>query len=346
MDRAPKSKAVAKEEPKTATKAEPVAKTKTVAKTVTAGKTKVAAKTDAANIGHKTAPNKSGERSGNIKTYWTPERMRGATLHPALRPKRKKPAKAKIVPGIALKTAKPTMPAKRFAKSAADLWTYETTPVPDVRTYPASTIGKIYMTYGEKDYFVTGFVVGSRTVFTVASALYDRGSGQWASNVVFYPEYNHGPGAGLGPFWIDELWVAANWQEKGELLNDFGAIITSVPIQPFTGNVGLMANAPINQGQYLVLGYPGTPVPGYPFDGEQMWQSTSAYMGDFAWIIQAGGNMTYGAHGAPWLIFREGGWYANGIFAVQVVDPDSMLSPYFGNEVWDFYSYLKKLGYT
>lgn len=293
---------------------------------------------------HTTAPNRGGDATGSIAEYWTPERRRAAVLHPALQGKapteRNKP-RVEVEP----KFAKPTLPAKRMTRAASDRNIYETTPVPDVRAYPASTVGRIYMTYGSNDYFATGFVVGNTAVFTVASALYDRGSGQWASNVVFYPQYDFGPGAGLGPFWIKELWVAANWPETGELIHDFGALITTVPISPFTGSVGVMANAPTNQGQYLAYGYPGTPVPGYPFDGERMWQTVAAYLGDFSWIIQAGGNMTTGAHGAPWLIFREGGWYANGIFAVQVVNPDSMLSPYFGNEFWDFFTYLQTKGY-
>jgi len=290
------------------------------------------------------APNKPSDKKIDVAAYWTPERMRNATLHPSLRikkPTSKAKPKAKVK-GAPEKLVKPSLPTKR---AAAVRTTFDTSLVPDVRDYPAATIGKIFLTSPEgHDYYATGFVVGQRCVFTVASVLWSNGS--WCQNVVFYPQYNNGPGAGLGRFDVMEMWVAANWQEQGGLLNDFGALITSVPIQDFTGSVGLMANYPINQGQYLVMGYPLNPVPGYPFDGERMWQSTSAYLGDVAWIIQAGGNMTYGAHGAPWLIFREGGWYANGIFAVQVVNPDSMLSPYFGNEVWNFFSYLAGKGYT
>lgn len=291
----------------------------------------------------KSAPNRPSDKKIDVAAYWTPERMRNATLHPSLRVKKASKAKPKAkVKGAPEKLVKPSAPTKR---AAAALTTFETSLVPNVQDYPATTIGKIFLTSSDgNDYYATGFVVGHRCVFTVASVLWS--DGKWCSNVVFYPQYNNGPGAGLGRFDVMEMWVAANWQEQGGLLNDFGALITSVPIQDFTGSVGLMANYPINQGQYLVMGYPINAVPGYPFDGERMWQSTSAYMGDIAWIIQAGGNMTYGAHGAPWLIFREGGWYANGIFAVQVVNPDSMLSPYFGNEVWSFFSHLKGLGYT
>ena len=290
----------------------------------------------------KTSANKSSDKKVDIAAYWTPERRRAATLHPALRAKKQKPKTKAKVKGDPTKVAKPIRATKR---AAAALATYETSLVPNAHDFPASTIGKIYMTVNGNDHHATGWVVGNRCVFTVASALWNGDTG-WASNVVFYPQYNNGPASGLGAFQIVELWVAAGWQENGGLLNDFGALITAGPIAPYTGSVGLMANYPINQGQYLVMGYPGSAVPGYAFDGERMWQSTSAYLSDFAWIIQAGGNMTYGAHGAPWLIFREGGWYANGMFAVQVVDPDSMLSPYFGNEVWAFYTHLRDKGYV
>lgn len=298
----------------------------------------------ATTVEPKRSSNRARDKKVEISSYWTAERMRAATLHPALKAKKVKQAKKTKLKGAVEKLSKPSLPSKRAVRAAADAWIYETSLVPDVRDFPASTIGKIYLTWGENDYYATGWVVGNTTVFTLASVLFDRESKQWASNVVFYPQYNNGPGAGLGPFSITELWIAANWDEKGEFLNNFGAIITSVPISPFTGSLGLMANAPANQGQYLIMGYPG-PSSGYPFDGERMWQSTSAYLGDFNWIVQAGSNLTYGAHGAPWLIFREGGWYANGIFAGRVVNPDSLLSPYFGNEVWDFFTYLRNRGY-
>lgn len=290
-------------------------------------------------MAHRSTQN--GYGGGGGAEYWTIERRRAAKLHPAAVGK----PLVRGNEGAEAKFVRPILQANQIPKRA-ELDSYQTSHVSNVREFPASTIGKIYFSHGSNDSFATGFVVGNRTVFTVASALFDRGGLGWATNVVFYPEYDHGPAGELGAFSIAELWVAANWQETGDLIHDFGAIITSVPIQPHTGSLGVIANLPINQGQYLVYGYPGSPVPGYPFDGEGMWQTTSAYMGDVAWIIQAAGNMTYGAHGAPWLIFREGGWHANGIFAVQVVNPDSMLSPYFGNEFWDFFTYLQGKGYV
>ncbi|MFT3693026.1 MAG: hypothetical protein QM831_07785 [Kofleriaceae bacterium] len=294
------------------------------------------------------AANKSSSKGLSAIAYWTPEQMRSAQLHPALKAKRsskkekKKPAKADAQ-APKPKRAKPRDAERRIAALSTE---YQTTVVTDASIFPSATIGKIYYTMNGGNYFCTGYVVGNRVVFTLASVLYDRGSQSWAQNVVFYPQYNNGPGAGLGAFEIGELWCAAGWQEDGNYLHNWGALIGTGAISPFTGSVGLMANYPANQGQYLVYGYPGTPTPGYPFDGERMWQTVSAYIADYDWSIYASGNMTYGAHGAPWLIFREGGWHANGIYMGQVVDPDGMLSPYFGNELWDFYTFLQGKGYT
>ena len=92
----------------------------------------------------------------------------------------------------------------------------------------------------------------------------------------------------------------------------------------------------------MEYGYPSQPLPGYPFDGETMWRSYGAHDYDYDFIILAGGNMTNGAQGGPWILLSG---YANGMTVGRTDDFDE-ISPYFGNEFLSVYNSLVSMGAT
>jgi len=85
------------------------------------------------------------------------------------------------------------------------------------------------------------------------------------------------------------------------------------------------------------LVYPGEPIPGYPFDGEQMWSCQGRFTRQpTPDVIGKEGNMTGGSSGGPWLI--PGHDYINGVASYSNIDfPDEDYSPYFDRDVLKLY---------
>ena len=94
---------------------------------------------------------------------------------------------------------------------------------------------------------------------------------------------------------------------------------------------------PVDQDPYTQIGYPAVPIPDFPFDGQQMWKTVANYIRHThidatLSIIKARGNMTAGASGGPWVVFKGGHWRVNGVSSHRLAeDPYHIYSPYFGN---------------
>jgi hypothetical protein len=234
----------------------------------------------------------------------------------------------------------PILPKQGAEVRPAGPESYVTRRVTNTNHFPPAAVGKLYVRFGDTLRTGTAWVVGRSGIVTSAHLLYDRALG-WGDNVLFRARSDNGTDAGR---WAaDTTVVRRAWVEGGDLLDDFGAFTTYTPIQPSTGSLGYMANYPINQGSWLEYGYPSREVSGHAFDGQRMWETNGAYMYDAAWLVVAGGNMTHGADGGPWVLLRDGGWYVNGMTTVFTKDP-SVVSPYFGNEFLSVVDELKRQG--
>ncbi len=276
-----------------------------------------------------------------LREEWTDERKESAIPLPLPTRAPQKQAPVSPTQKVPSSSSPSSRPANEGKAARAEGASFDTELVPDVNDYPAGFVGKIFMKFGAVRYIATGWVVGNGAIFTAGHVLYDPTQG-WATDVLFEARYNNG--ASLGTWGALTLVVRTDWINQGSRLNDVAAFSTTSSVAPTTGRLGYMANYSINQGSHIQHGYPGTPVAGYPFDARRMWRTNGAYISDRDWLIEAGGNMTGGASGGPWVLMREGGWYANGLNSFREDDPNRIWSPYFGNEFLSVIQSLKDLG--
>lgn len=279
-----------------------------------------------------------------VLEFWTPERRRGARVVEASFDVASLPRKVSRPPFESpSQDAIPVMhphshPTSGGVKRVA-LDSFSTRRA-DVNRFPAACVGKLWVRFGSETRTGTAWVVGQSAIFTAGHLIYDRSLG-WASSALFEARYDDGHF--LGAWSAKTLVVRAEWVNGGGYLDDFGGFTTWNPVAPATGSLGYMTNIPINQGSWLLYGYPQDPVDGYPFDGLHMWETNGAFIYEKTWLITAGCNMTAGAHGGPWVLLRDGGWYANGMSVSRTDDPGAM-SPYFGNEFLSVIDTLKEAG--
>jgi hypothetical protein len=221
---------------------------------------------------------------------------------------------------------------------------FTTSRVSNLTVFPYAAVGKLYMTFGGSNYVGSAWVVAECAIFTAGHCLFDSQHGGWATNVIFKARYRRGAAAGTWAFPNSKLVVLKGWQNNRDFTYDMGAAVSTTPIRPTTGRLGWMANHPANQGPYTEVGYPAEPIPGYPFDGEEMWQSVGDYVSGTT-IIRACGNMSGGCSGGPWAVFRDNNWRVNGLNSHRPTgDTDHIHSPYFGQSFLNVLDWIKNNG--
>ena len=218
---------------------------------------------------------------------------------------------------------------------------FSTSPVQDRTVLPYKTVGKIFMQFDGANFVGTGWVISERAVFTAGHCVYDKNSqGGWADRILFVPQYHNGQ-APVGRWTAERIWTLDGWSSQHDYKYDLAVFLVDRPIRPRTGALGWIANAPPNQGPYTAIGYPAAPVPGYNFNGAEMWQSRGKYI-DGNNPVQMHNNMTGGCSGGPWVIQRSNAVYANGINSFRYTSsPDTMYSPYFGEGFLSLYDKVK-----
>jgi V8-like Glu-specific endopeptidase len=225
----------------------------------------------------------------------------------------------------------------------ASLW-FTTSRVNDITVFPQCAVGKLYMTFGGSNFVGSAWVVAECAIFTAGHCLYDTEHGGWATNVIFKARYRNGQALGTWAFSNSKLAVPKGWYDNRDFTLDMGAAVSTTPIRPTTGRLGWAANYPVNQGPYTELGYPAQTLPGYPFDGEEMWQSVGDYVSGTN-IIRACGNMSGGCSGGPWAIFRDNVWRVNGLNSHRPGgDNDHIHSPYFGQNFLNMLDWINNNG--
>lgn len=226
--------------------------------------------------------------------------------------------------------------------SAVPQRSFSTSLVNNRKILPFSSVGKMYMTFNGKNYVGTGWVIAHKAVFTAGHCVYDRSNGGWADRILFVPQYDGG-NAPLGRWSAMRIHSLKGWTDNRDFKYDLATFVVDRPVQPKTGSPGWMANFPPNQGPYNSVGYPASPIPGFNFNGERMWNSKGAYINGTN-PIQMHNNMTPGCSGGPWIVTRNGQPYANGLNSFRYTNnPNTMYSPYFGNGFINLYNLVKNI---
>ncbi|MBW1714185.1 MAG: trypsin-like peptidase domain-containing protein, partial [Deltaproteobacteria bacterium] len=212
--------------------------------------------------------------------------------------------------------------------------------------WPERTVGKLFFITpdglaGE----CSGCVVNDSLVLTAGHCVASYGI--WHTDFLFIPGFHRG----LEPFGRLYVRLPATftaWLESHELCRDV-AFLAMYPkgfatLGQTVGHVGFSAEVEIGQTIWKQYGYPALD----PYDGLRLVLSQSGYgHKDFplgcSFTIGAGNPMTSGSSGGPWAFFDENeAYYANGLnsYGYETCQ-ETMYSPYFDQEVWDMYQFMK-----
>ena len=282
----------------------------------------------------------AAETLAAVEEYWTEERLFEAQPIPVEAP----PPPAEALAMFATEFApdgEPEDQESEVPEPVASIDTlgltgvagsYDTARVPNRNVFPYTAVGKLFMTFDGANYVGSAWVIGQSAIFTAGHCIFDDGAEDgWADRVLFIPQYHQGQEP-IGRWAATRLHTLSGWAAGGDdkFQYDMAAARLDRPVGPDTGVVGWIANqAPAPA--YQSVGYPSRRLSNtYPFDGREMWRCNGAYL-DGANPIKMANNMTEGCSGGPWLIERNGRFYANGLNSFRWnVEPETMNSPYFG----------------
>lgn len=212
--------------------------------------------------------------------------------------------------------------------------------VPNRGVLPYCPVGKLFMTFDGRNFVGSAWTTAGSGVFTAGHCVFDRDGGGWADKVLFVPQYHDGA-APRGNWTAVQIASLRGWTENRDFKYDMAAFKTDRPIQPATGSLGWMANFPPDQGPFTSVGYPSAAHPTHGFNGQRMWRSTGRFRSGPN-PVQMWNDMTRGCSGGPWVVWKNGQVYANGLNSFRYTnDPASMYSPYFGEGLIALYNWVK-----
>lgn len=206
------------------------------------------------------------------------------------------------------------------------------------------TTGKVFFTLSGTDYVCSANAVESSNQSTVATAGHcvNDGAGEFASNFVFVPGYDHGE-APHGEWTATTLGTTAEWDGGEDFNYDAGfAVVESTDGSTLTDTVGSQSiGFNTERGGFLYsFGFPAAE----PYDGEELDYCSSEATDDVNGTEdqRLDCNMTGGSSGGPWFAdFSE----SEGT-GVQVSvnsfgytnEADAMYGPYFGSVIEELYN--------
>ncbi len=280
-----------------------------------------------------------------VEAFWTEDKMAKARPLPLPERKGEPPAEAEfLVDGAAPvceDEAGPEEPDDEEEELDEAAPRYRTSLVANLNVAPYKYVGKVFMTFGGRNYVGSGWCIYRRTVFTAGHCVHDKQKG-WAKNVLFKGRYRAGSQAGTWA--LPRLAALRGWIDKEDFRYDIGAGLTRGDIQAVLGRMGWVANIPANQGTIDSIGYPASPVAGYNFDGQRMWHCLGQYLSGSNPVKMAN-NMTGGCSGGPWTVFFRGQSRANGLNSFRWTnEPETMNSPYFGQGFLNLVQWIKQNG--
>jgi V8-like Glu-specific endopeptidase len=301
----------------------------------------------------------SRQTPAQIESYWTPQRMasarsldmtmsRTAARAPVAAPAKGAPGSAPSYMPSHLQAfghggpaqpggGSPASPAIQcyqcFIPYTRFFW------YPRYRTFPVSTVGKLFFTIGSNTFVCSASTNYIDTVMTAGHCVYTPGTG-FNGNELFCPSYNAGVNPAVG-CWAANFLVTSNvWINTGSFEWDTGGIntlpsgtIINDHIGNVTGWLGLAWNQADDQ-NWVDFGYPQAS----PFDGNFIVTCLSEFgYEDTEGNNQGGHNslaigcdMTGGSSGGPWIMSFAGGNWLNGHNDWKWNNlPQAMNSPYY-----------------
>lgn len=267
------------------------------------------------------------------RTFWTPERMRGATpLDLLLTPGAAKHLKT---PGTGRRssTVEPTAAPASFPQAGGP-WT-GTGAV-------ATTSGRVFFTFQGRTASCTGNAVTSQNASTVITAGHCvKYQGSWHTNWVFVPGYNNG-NAPYGQWAASRTLTTPQWEASEDINYDVGAAVVAPlngkKLTSVVGAQGIQFNGGYNKQMYS-FGFPAAS----PYDGTKLIYCSGNSSKDFLFSQDhsLGCNMTGGSSGGPWFTgFDEAGGTGLQVsvnsFGYTFL-PNWMFGPYFGDEAKALY---------
>jgi len=300
----------------------------------------------------------------DIESYWTDTRMQNATVMelPILSEKefeslRKILAEldAKELQQILIAPAQPEYTGLN-SPSLTDkgahqesVKSYKTSKVPKSRfndsKSPYYRIGKVFFTIAGKDYVCSGASIANRALLLAGHCVYDPDKKKWATKISFCPSYNNGCYFNW-KWWGKKLYSLKGWVNNKNYAYDLAMVVTTAKLSHYVGTLGWHSSG-FTFSNWIGVGYPAKPIPGYKFDGRYMWQSAGKKLNSGLQGINAmENNMTGGSSGGPWLDPTKWNnipfFYANSINSFGYDSrPGVMYSPAFGQGFINLYNAVK-----
>ena len=290
-------------------------------------------------------------RKGEVKSFWTPRRMRRAeprdlTLESHPRIARSQAAADSLGEPVSVPAARPATASSTMTRlsarsteasqsSGAGPIPYTREEVTDTAGFPSVTHGKLFFSGSSGSFVCSGTVVSSVSkdvVWTAGHCVHEGKGGGFFDNFKFVPGYRNGT-APKGEWFADGVFTSSRWATNTDPRHDVGAL-TMAPnggqeIADVVGSRGIRFNQPANQ-SYGAYGHPAAP----PFDGERMFRCDSQ-LGGFDEGLSApkpmaiGCDMTGGSSGGGWIV---GGEFVQSVNSYGLVGLDEVL---FGPQLRD-----------
>jgi len=209
------------------------------------------------------------------------------------------------------------------------------------RTYPVSTVAKMFFTNNGGNYVCSASVQYTNVVWTAGHCVANTDfTHQFSTNVLICPSYNAGVNPAVGCWAGGGMVTWTNWFSNNSFEWDMGGITMSncgtvncTDIGNVTGYLGLAWNWPENQ-NYYAFGYPQ----GSPFDGRFIVTTNSQFGYEDSDgnnqggpnSVAIGSSQTGGSSGGPWVWQFGTNNYLNGHNDWRhTAVPEEMNSPYF-----------------
>jgi len=286
----------------------------------------------------------TADEAERVEAYWTPTRMETAEPLPlptVYLPRRLREQLTQLAAAdTGMVVTEPAPPDRLTTLPTAG--GFNTRLVTDMSVYPYAVVGKLFMTFGSRNFVGSAWVIGERTVFTAGHCVHDRTQG-WGNNLLFHAQFNNGASVGTWP--LGTLGSLNRWIQDEDFEFDMGMGISTNPIRPVTGRAGWIANISQIQGQIKSIGYPAETIANFNFDGQRMWECDGDFINTQDGIMAMNNNMTGGCSGGPGFYPQSGQWYAIWVNSFRFTgEPNILRSPFFGQAFLNLIQWMRDNG--
>ena len=233
---------------------------------------------------------------------------------------------------------------------------------PKYRTYPVSTIAKMFFTqYGSNFSCSASVTFGASldTVWTAGHCVHagDNSVNGWSYNVLICPSYINGVNPAVGCWSGVTLWTSGEWYSSSALSRDYGMVITAATgtviadhIVNATGGLAFAWNLGRDQ-HWVNFGYPVLPNP--PFNGGAINTCAAEHRYDVVTdglgpaTNSQGCNSGRGSSGGPWIVGLSGtSGYINSdnSWLYLAEEGHEIQGPYFDTQVCNFWKLVTGWG--